>query len=44
MVIAERLFILNEEARGAAAQPFVHLGQREGYLAYPVDLLAELQP
>jgi len=37
MVVAERPFILNEEARGTVAQSLVHLGQREGYLAYTVE-------
>ena len=37
MVVAEGPLILNEEARGAVAQSLVHLGQREGNLAYPIE-------
>jgi len=35
MVVAERPFILNEEARGTVAQSLIHLGQREGILRTP---------
>jgi DNA-binding transcriptional ArsR family regulator len=37
VVVAERPSIPNEEARGAVAQPLVHLGQREGYCAHPIE-------
>jgi hypothetical protein len=37
VVVAERPFVSDEEARSAMAESFVHLGKCEGDLAYPIE-------
>lgn len=39
VVVAQRPFILNEEARGAVTLSLGHLGQREGYRAHPIKFV-----